>query len=358
VNLTADRAAFLAAAEAAKRATDPKNATLSRVRLEALGDRVELFAMDPVLSLSASVPAGVSRTGAFGVPADALVDALSAMPEGDVALAIDGSRATVKGGRRKAEIAAASADDYPEMPPAPREWVAFPAAALLRLLEGVDHAMSGDAARTHLFGVLVESDGSTLTAVATDGQRLSRAQTEASGAPLSVILPRKLVEAAKKALGDGEAAIGLTKTRVYVKAGEVTIGASLVEAVFPAYRQVIPQAHDRTARAPRSALLDALSAVRKMSSLSSGNVRLKFEAAGFLEIEAENPERGKGRDVVEIALEGRNLLICAKATYLIDALSACPEGGVVVEMEGELDPIVIRPAEGSEQLHLVMPARA
>jgi DNA polymerase-3 subunit beta len=134
------------------------------------------------------------------------------------------------------------------------------------------------------------------------------------------------------------------------------MAVKLVDQAFPAYQQVIPASSDRTARVSRVALLDALRAVSLVSSDRSSGVKLQFQA-GKLTITSENPDVGAGTDEIEATLTGSGLTIGFNSRYVIDVLSALTVDDVVLELSGELDPGVVRPAEGGEFVGVIMPMR-
>src|SRR5262249_47545195 len=125
------------------------------------------------------------------------------------------------------------------------------------------------------------------------------------------------------------------------------------------YQQVIPAVTDRSARAPRIALSDALRAVSLAASDRTGGVKLAL-AKGALRITSESPESGNGYDEVVVDYAGPDLQIGVNARYFLDVLSAVDDEEVMLGISGELDPAVIRPAtESSQQSYVavVMPMR-
>jgi DNA polymerase-3 subunit beta len=106
----------------------------------------------------------------------------------------------------------------------------------------------------------------------------------------------------------------------------------------------------------RTALLDALRAVSLVSSDRTSGVKLQF-ASGKVTISSENPDVGAGTDEIDAELKGKELTIGFNARYVIDALTALSVDDVILEMSGELDPGVIRPADNHEFIGVIMPMR-
>jgi DNA polymerase-3 subunit beta len=133
----------------------------------------------------------------------------------------------------------------------------------------------------------------------------------------------------------------------------------LVDAQFPPYAQVIPEATERAVRVPRLPFSDALRAVSLAASDRTGGVKLTIES-GKLRFESESPESGEGFDEVPIEYDGPTLTVGFNARYFLDVLGAMTEDEVIIGISGELDPAVIKPAtESTKQSYLavVMPMR-
>jgi DNA polymerase-3 subunit beta len=85
-------------------------------------------------------------------------------------------------------------------------------------------------------------------------------------------------------------------------------------------------------------------------------VKLQFTASK-LTISSENPDVGAGTDEIDADLTGEPLTIGFNSRYLIDVLGALSTDEVLLELSGELDPGVVRPANSDEFVGVIMPMR-
>lgn len=353
-----DRDAFLHAVRAAARISNTKHAIpiLQHVLVRAAGGRLDLHATDITTSLRTHVSAAIGKPEAVCLPAAPLQDALAAMPPGAVTVDISEAwRATFRSGKRRAEVIGQTGQDYPEVSSPPTDWIALKAGALRQLLGTVQHAMSTDDQRPHLNAAFLETREGNLVAVATDGHRLAMDEI-ASSANLSVLLPARAVTEAswllKSAKDDDEVGLAVRNPEVFFRIGNTVTGTKLLEATFPAYRQVLPSGCERSARVARETLIDATEAVADVSRAKG--LRLDFRGAA-VRLESDSPDRGEGEAEVDCVLQGRPLRIGVEGRYLLEALRALRGEEVEIQLGGELDPIVMR-AEGPA-LSLVMPMR-
>jgi DNA polymerase-3 subunit beta len=136
----------------------------------------------------------------------------------------------------------------------------------------------------------------------------------------------------------------------------MTFGVKLVDAQFPPYAQVIPQSSDKKVRVPRAAFADALRAVSIAASERTGGVKLAL-VKGTMRITSESPESGDGFDEIPIDYDGPAITIGFNAKYFLDVLGALDEEEIILNLSGELDPAVVRPASERQFLAVVMPMR-
>ena len=97
-----------------------------------------------------------------------------------------------------------------------------------------------------------------------------------------------------------------------------------------------------------------------MAPEKTATVRITYKGkAKELEIVADNPDAGMVSDTVDIEKwtgEG-DIISGYNAVYLLDALRSILTKQVVLQLQGELDPLVVRPVDGPDFLAVVMPMR-
>lgn len=257
--------------------------------------------------------------------------------------------------------------DFPDLPTLPKGQAmsAVDASALADLIDKTAFSISTDDARVNLNGVLLESDGKTATMVSTDGHRLTKLSLDLAGGPIlstPVIIPRKGIMEIKRVLDriKGQVRIAVEGQHIYVQTETLTLAVRLNNVVFPPYAQVIPKqdlgGKTKRVTADRVELLDILRRAEVMAPEKTSTVRLQL-AGQTLTITADNPDLGVAQQEIDVEYAGRNLVCGFNAHYMIEVIEACESTRVFLDFDGELDPCVIRPAEGQDYLGVVMPMR-
>ena len=347
---------------------------LSNVLLAVEGpNTLRVAATDLYLSISGRVAADVKRGGSVAVPAKDLLERVRMMPEGAVqVVAQDGASTTLKasGSPRRYTLRGMPGDDFPPLP-APGAGAATLSLAvdvLAELMQKTYFSISTDETRAHLNSALFEWDGDVVRMVTTDGHRLSMMERKVAGkaATATMLIPLKAIlelrrlceELAAEQSKDQPAEVTITQSgsSAFFSAGTTTFSVKLVDAQFPPYAQVIPQATEKHVRVARGPLAEALRAVSIAASERTGGVKLSL-AKSAMNITSESPESGDGADEVPIDYTGPAITVGFNAKYFLDVLGALDEDEVELGLSGELDPAVVRPVSDRKFLAVVMPMR-
>lgn len=347
---------------------------LSNVLLAVDGpNALRVAATDLYLSIAGRVPAEVKKGGSVAVPAKDLLERVRMMPEGPVQIiTTDGASTNIKasGSPRRYTLRGMPGDDFPPLP-TPAEGAATLALSvdvLAELMQKTYFSISTDETRAHLNSALFEWDGDVVRMVTTDGHRLSMMEQKVVGkqATATMLIPLKAIlelrrlcdEVAAEGGKDEKPEIQITQSgsSAFFKAGSTTFSVKLVDAQFPPYAQVIPQATEKKVRVARAPLSDALKAVAIAASERTGGVKMQL-GGGTMRITSESPESGDGSDEVPIEYSGPAITVGFNAKYFLDVLGSLTEDEVELGLSGELDPAVVRPVSERKFLAVVMPMR-
>lgn len=370
MQLTISKKNFLKGLARAQGVADRKSSMpiLSNILMEADAQgALRLSATDLYLGVSASVEAKVKSPGTVAVAARTLFDIVKNLPEGEVSLSTEtGTGIEIKCGKVRYKIPTMPGDDFPPLPnPGDAEFAAVEADKLLELVSLTSYSMSSDDTRPHLAGALFEGSGKVLRVVTTDGHRLTKAEASVTEKKLKfeMLVPNKGVQELRRLLEDAKGEKGATvdvataSGTAFFRRDGVVLNVKLADEKFPPWAKVIPQQQSRRVVVLRSLLADALKRIALVASDKSGGVRLAVEP-GLLKITSENPDVGEGSEELEVDFAGQPVTIGFNAKYVLDVLSALPSDEVALELNGELDPGVIKPANSTiDFIGVIMPMR-
>ncbi len=364
MKLTAERETLLAPLQAVigvveRRQTMP---VLANVLLSAREGRLAVTATDLEVELVASAETGVQQAGDVTVPGRKLLDILRALPEKvSVALSLDGEKITVRAGRSRFSLSTLPAAEFPVIDDINAEQtVRIECLALARLLEKTHFSMAQQDVRYYLNGMLLEIDGETLRAVATDGHRLALSEAALARKAKTrqqVIVPRKgVLELQRILTGEGVCDLAIGSNHVRAKIGEVRFTSKLIDGRFPEYTRVIPAAPSAALKAERDVLRQALQRTAILSNEKYRGIRMNVKE-NLLTIQAHNPEQEEAEEEIEVGYQGPELEVGFNVNYLLDALSAIDGTDVELGLTDSNSSCLIRSPGASSSRYVVMPMR-
>ena len=355
---------YLAQGIADRKSTMP---ILANVLLRTEGkEKLLVAATDLNVTVTAELPCRITSEGGLTLGARHLHEIVKALPGDTVSFKrADNQYAELRAGKVEYKVVGMADRDFPKLPNHREvDFAKVDAPSFLDMVDKTFFSISTDETRYHLNGVLFDCDGAADKAharmVSTDGHRLSKIERSLAGAPKlqGVIIPRKGLAEIKRALENvtGEIELGFTKQHAFVRVGSTAISVKLIEAQFPPFEQVIPKDSEKQITVSRDGFLDALKRVSIMSSDKTSGVKVSV-GDNVLRLSSDNPDLGEGKEELEVAYDGAALTIGFNARYLIDLVTQMDTKNVRLELNGELDPGVVRPVDGEDYLGVVMPMR-
>jgi len=339
---------------------------LNNLLVEVAGGKLFLTGTDLELSLVACLPVGqTAEAGEVTIPARKLVDICKSLgAETEIRVERDGERVNIRAGRSRFSLATLPVTDFPSLERAGESslQVKVKTEDLKAVIDATAFAMAQQDVRYYLNGMLFEVRGNTFKTVATDGHRLSVAETACESTidqVLQVIVPRKSVGELARLLADSrveDVTVEIGGTHIKAVIGDITFTSKLVDGKFPEYERVIPRECPRVVIADRELLRQALVRVAILSNEKYRGVRLQV-SEGSLRLQANNPEQEEAEEEVLVDYEGTELEIGFNVSYLVDALNAI--NGPVVEFQlGDAggSAILVDP-ENRQTIYVVMPMR-
>ena len=335
---------------------------LANVLLSARDGQLSITATDLEVELVASVDLDVGQEGDVTVPGRKLLDICRALPEGaKVALSQSGEKVQVRSGRSRFSLTTLPAAEFPSVEDVAAErTVDVPQSTLLKLIEKTHFSMAQQDVRYYLNGLLMETGGNHLRAVATDCHRLALSQAELPDAGLpekQVIVPRKgVIELQRLLSGDGDVSIALGSNHIRINLDGIRFTSKLIDGRFPEYNRVIPKDPGNVLNADRQVLKGALQRTAILSNEKYRGIRLMLKG-GALVLQAHNPEQEEAEEEVEVEYTGEDMEIGFNVNYLQDALGAIEGDAVTLSFVDANSSCLMTEPGNDEARYVVMPMR-
>jgi DNA polymerase-3 subunit beta len=364
MKLSADRETILQPLQAVigvveRRQTMP---ILANVLLSARSGRLSVTATDLEVELVASAEVTVQQPGDITIPGRKFLDICRALPEkATLTISLDGEKVTVRAGRSRFTLSSLPAAEFPTVEEIhAQQALSIAQAELRRLLDQTHFSMAQQDVRYYLNGMLLETEGNTLRAVATDGHRLALCELtlEAKAkAVQQVIVPRKGVLELQRILGsEGTVELSIGTNHVRAQIGDIRFTSKLIDGRFPEYSRVIPASPAHILKADREVFRHALQRTAILSNEKYRGIRLSVKT-NAITLQAHNPEQEEAEEEIEVSYNGDELDVGFNVNYLLDALAAVEGTDVELGLTDANSSCLIRAPGVATCKYVVMPMR-
>ena len=330
---------------------------------------LKISATDLNMAMTTWIGAQVEEEGAITVPARLLGDFVNSLPPEriDIETTEQPIGLNIKCVSFESNISGTPADDFPPIPAVADGVAAKIEPGVLReAIDRVSFAAAVEDSRPVLTGVKTEITGSDFKFAAADGFRLavySGKLAEPPSEDIEFLIPARVLTEISRLLGTQQRAVEFMVTpssnQALFRVEDVEIVSSLIAGSFPNYNQLIPQSHTTRVVIDSDNFLRATRIAAIFARDGNGIIRLQAsggeeEGPGRLTVSSRSEEIGDNEGQLGAAVEGEDAKIAFNTQYITDVLEVI-NGDVAMEVSSPSSPGVIKPAEGEDYVHVVMP---
>lgn len=338
---------------------------LGNILFEGTDQGLRLSATDLEVGIRTWVKADVISQGSMTIPAKIVADFIRTLEDTrEIKLEVmEGNKVELKSGRDRLNVTGLPRTDYPVLPEFdPDKAVEMPREVLRELIKKTVFSASTDETRYVLNGIHVIAEGGKLTAVATDGRRLSYIQRPLADKKLKIkiILPTKAVQEVVHLVSDEKGKetihVSFTENQASFSDGKTVVLSRLIEGHFPNFEQVLPKTHDFQLKLDRAGFSSCVARAAIGTLERGGSIRLSL-TKGLMRIQASSSGRVEVESEMPVAYEGANFEIAFNPLYVMDVLKALDQAEVLVEFTSPLNPGVVRPVDDESFRYVMMPMK-
>ena len=330
---------------------------------------LKISATDLNMAMTTWIGAQVEEEGAITVPARLLSDFVNSLPPERIDMETTSQPVglNIKCVSFESNISGSPADDFPPIPAVEGGLAAKIEPDVLREAIGrVSFAAATEDSRPVLTGVKTEISGDKFKFAAADGFRLAVYSGELAEPPsedLEFLIPARVLNEISRLLGTQQKAVEFMVTpssnQALFRVEDVEIVSSLIAGNFPNYNQLIPQSYTTRVVLNSDEFLRATRTAAIFARDGSGIIRLQMgageeDAPGHLTVSSRAEEVGDNQGQLGAAVEGEDAKIAFNSKYLTDVLDVL-NGEVAMEVSSPSSPGVLKPVEGDDYVHVVMP---
>lgn len=351
-------------------------AAIEGIKISTKGSFCELAAFDNEKGIKNIVDAKVEEEGSYIINAGKLYQIIRVLPDGEVTIKVNDRNITeISSGISCFELHSLPGDDFPVLPELSGEkGFTVGQAELHEMINKVMFAVAINDPKPMLNGVYFKINGSKITAVSCDGQRLALREkicdidniVESSELQMEFILPGKSLSELIKLLSDDEekkVKIILGRKHVIFLIGDLIFFTRMIDSNYIEYERFIPKTNRIFVKAESDSIIRCLeraSLVTEEKTMGQMKSHLKCSFSDKKLAFSSVSVSGKFYDEIGIEKDGDDIEIGFNCKYFMDAMKCVDTDYVRLSMSTPLMSMLIEPAEETPDdtfIYLVLPVR-
>jgi DNA polymerase-3 subunit beta len=347
---------------------------LSGIKLDANFGGVTLTASDTDISIQSFIPletpnktiATVTRPGSVVLTAKFFVEIIKKLPHEEVHIEVgERFQTLITSGATEIQLVGLDPEEFPVLPSVQEDQVVSIPGDLLRdMIRQTVFAVTTNESTPILTGVLWNLQDGVYKFVATDRHRLaSRSATvELYDVRFSnIVISGKTLNELAKIVPDQNVMVDIVvaENQVLFKLGNVLFYSRMLDGTYPDTSKIIPQSFKTELVLNTKALSDSIDRAYLLSREEKTNiVRLVTTDNGGIEISSSSSELGKVTEQLSVTeMRGEPLKIAFNSKYMLDVLKVIDSEDLFIGFNGAMSPIIIKPNDHENSLHLILPYR-
>ena len=217
--------------------------------------------------------------------------------------------------------------------------------------------------RPLLTGINLKIIGNLLETVATDSYRLSKKIIKLDknvDNNINIVIPAKNVIELIKIIENEESELVLYcfNNKILFKYENILFQSSLLNGTYPNTDTLIPTEFQTKLQLNLNDFYDVVDRAALLTQVKDKNiVQLELKDNNII-ITSSSPEIGKVEEVMPIkALTGPNIKISFSAKFMMDALKSFTSEEVIIMLNGDIKPIIIKESEDGDLTQLILPIK-
>jgi DNA polymerase-3 subunit beta len=346
-----------------KRVTLP---ILQHVILDVKEREMRLRTTDIELAFEATLPVESSGSKVSALPGKKFIETVRIYPEGVLTLewSDDGNRVWLRAKGFNSEHNTQSADGFPDLawPDKSAATVELPTALFKKALGLGSIAISRDATKPALSGVLLHLAEKFVRVISTDGFRLAVVEFPCATGLKSearIIVPKRAMDVVPAAFDDDvDTEVSWDERTLYLCQPGVKFSTRRVTANYPAYERVLPSELPLKVIIDREEFIRTLKVVGLKKDDYNKNVRLFFEFPN-LRVLFQHPDEGANQGLLHFSGVDEPLELAFNIDYLTELLDKLPGEEVVYQFKDDVGQgVFMSPSlEGMTFKYILMPVK-
>ena len=335
-------------------------AILECILIDASANEIKLTANDMELGIETKIEGEIAERGVIALDAKIFSEIVRKLPDSDVTIETDASfKTTITCEKAQFNIVGKSGDDFSYIPYIERnEPIVMSQFTLKEVIRQTIFSIADNDNNKLMTGELFEIEENDLKVVSLDGHRISIRNIELKNnySHKKVVVPGKTLQEVSKILpgsAEDEVSIFLTDNHIVFEFENTTVVSRLIEGEYFKIEQMLSSDYETKVKINKRELLDCIDRATLLVKEGDKKPIIMNITDGTMELKI-NSFIGSMNEDIDIAKEGKDILIGFNPKFFIDALRVIDEEEVTLYMVNPKAPCFIKDDEGTF-IYLILP---
>lgn len=354
------------------KAISPRNIIpiLNGIKFELTSEGLYLTASDSDLTIKSFIPAdkidSIDELGTIIIQSKYILEIIKKIPSDVINFeVIDGLKILIHTDSSQYNLNCLNSDDYPQIELARKEsFVTLKSADLKKMIKQTIFAVSQQESRPLLTGINIKINGNLLECVATDSYRLAKKSivlNEIYDDTVDIVIPGKNINELDKIISDDEekkVEIHIFSNKIMFVYENILFQSNLLNGSYPNTSSFIPEDFVHIISTKLNDFYGSIDGASLLTQSKEKNIVKMEVTENELCISSFASEIGKAENRINVSRNVTDSIsISFSAKYMMDALKTLEDEDIIICMNTDSKPIIIKSAADESIIQLVLPIK-
>ncbi len=339
---------------------------LNGIKFELKKEGLYLLASDGELTIKVLIEnkeiKKIEKEGSIVVQSKFILDMLRKMPSDVIDFEVlEGLKIKISATNNQYNLNCLDPNDYPIIKiEETKNPIIISAEEFKNIIAQTSFAISNQELRPLLTGVNLKINGDLLECVATDSYRLAKKTLtlgKSNKESANIIIPGKSIIELEKMLSDEDLELHIFNNKILFKYKNILFQSNLLNGTYPNTNNLIPNDFEYIIKVSNIPFTSAIDRASLLTLGKDKNIIKMLVDNKLLNITATS-ELGKVEEKVNIESNNKEKLeISFSSKYMLEALKTLKEEDLLVLMNGDTKPIVLKSVNDDSLIQLILPIK-
>lgn len=340
---------------------------LTGIKFDLKEEGLYLYASDTDVSIRSFIPkdklTSLDEVGSIVIGGKYIVEIIRKLPSTDISIeVIDGYKLIISTNNTEFNLNGVNPNEFPNLDlDETKEPIIINTDVFKEMINQTVFATSPSETRPLLTGINFRISGNELEVLATDSYRLARKIVTIDHDienDINIVIPGKNLIELTKMLDDDEATLELHlfSNKVLFKYKNMVFLSRLLSGTYPTTSNIIPKEFNIELECSFDDLFNMIDRASLLTSDREKNTIKLSLNKNELMISSNSPEIGKVEEKITVESD-KEINISFSSKFMLDAIKSFNKEKIVICMNNDSSPIVIKNNEDSSLVQLVLPIK-